>query len=282
MKVKNDIKHVLTSFQEFLGDWVNLLGHQRAAYQILTDLFTPQTIMQDETRRKIINWYIRFDLFAGMMSGGETSLDRAWFAAAADFYERQTKDRPKDFGALFEKYFATNRLLANDIALLFAGKAKNTISDEDFATGLQRLTAELATYGQTIETAFTDSSCFVKDFPNAPPPSDDDLFDYREPNLLHAGELSPMNFVLTDHWAVDLMFKYKASVAMGQAPSTELTNIAMKKCKMFEAIQYGEEGGSTAVLGCQASLGIMALFLPKEARYTMWCRRKLVDIERLG
>ncbi|KAF2163946.1 hypothetical protein M409DRAFT_68192 [Zasmidium cellare ATCC 36951] len=272
----------LATVEEFLGDWVNLLGHQRAAYQILTDLFTPQTIMQDETRRQIINWYIRFDLFAGIMSGGETILDRAWFAAAADFYERQTRDRPKDLGAVLEKYFATTRLLATDVTLLFAGKKKNTISDDDFVAGIQRLSAQFAEFGNTIETAFTDPSCFVKDFSGAPPPSDNDLFDFRDPNFLYAGELAPMNFVLTDHWAVDLMFKYQTSLAMGQAPPAELTEIAMKKCKMFEAIQYGAEGGSSAVLGCQASLGIMALFLPKEPRYTMWCRRKFVDIERLG
>ncbi|KAI6863453.1 hypothetical protein KC316_g20259, partial [Hortaea werneckii] len=98
----------LATIEEFLGDWVNLLGHQRAAHQILTDLYTPMTIMQDETRRKIIGWYIRFDLFAGMMSGGETNLGREWFAVHSDFYTRQTMDRPDDLGAKFEEYFATS------------------------------------------------------------------------------------------------------------------------------------------------------------------------------
>ena len=238
--------------------------------------------MQDETRRKIINWYIRFDLFAGMMSGGETALSREWFAAAADFYTRQTRDRPQDLGARFEEYFATSRLLATDVTLLFAAKTQNNISNEQFIGRIQQLSAAFAQFGKTIETAFTDPSYFVKDFSRAPQSQQGDLFDYRDPNFLYAGELSTMNFVLLDHWAIELMFKYQLTMATGQAPSHELTELALKKCKMFEAIQYGEESGSAAVLGCQASLGILALFLPKDQPHTMWCRKKLVDIEQLG
>lgn len=272
---------VLTCEKEFLGYWVNLLGHQKAAHQLLTDLFTPQTIMQDETRRKIITWYLRFDLFVGMMSGGETTLDREWFSASADFYKRHTRDKPNDLGARFEEYFATSRLLATDIALLFAGKTKNAISDEQFASGIDGLSKSLHEFGQTIESAFTESSCFVKTFPRAPQRNEEDLFDYQDPNFLYGAEYSTMNFVLLDHWAIDLMFKYQLSLAMGQPPSLEFTEIAMKKCKMFEAIQYGEESPA-AILGCQASLGIQSLFLPKEERYTKWARRKFACIEQLG
>ncbi|GIZ43638.1 hypothetical protein CKM354_000685500 [Cercospora kikuchii] len=272
----------LATIEEFLGDWVNLLGHQKAAYQILTDLFTPQTILQDETRRKIITWYIRFDLFAGMLSGGETILDRQWFAASADFYKRQTRDKPKDLGARFESYFATTRLLATDVTILFAGKAKGTISDEAFVAGIETLSKEFAEFGHTIETAFTDPSCFVTAFPDALPPGEEDLFGFRDPRFLYAGELATMNFVLIDHLAIDLMFKYQLGMAMGQSPSPELTQIAMRKCKLFDAIQYNQEGGKNAILGCQASLGIMSLFLPKDERHTRWCQRKFARIEQLG
>jgi hypothetical protein len=264
-----------------LGDWVNLLGHQKAAYQILTDLFTPQTIMQDETRRKIISWYIRFDLFAGMLSGGETALGREWFAASADFYKRQTADKPTDLGARFEEYFAVSRLLATDVALLFAGKSKNSISDEEFSAEVERLTRDLKDFGNTTETAFTDSSCFLKTFPRAPKPGDEDLFNYRDPNFLYTGELSTMNFVLIDHWAIDLMFKYQLAMATGQQPPAELSELALKKCKMLDAVLYGDDS-PTALLGCQASLGIMVLFLPKTKEYITWSRQKFALVEQLG
>lgn len=258
------------------------MGHQRAAYQILTDLFTPQTILQDETRRKIITWYIRFDLFAGIMSGDETTLGREWFAASAAFYKRQTQDKPKNLGARFEYYFATTRLLATDVNVLFAGKAKNNISDEAFAAGVEAMSKEFAEFGHKIETAFTDSACFVTSFPDSLPLGEEDLFGFRDQKFLYSDELATMNFVLLDHWAIDLMFKYQLGMASGQPPSPELTQIAMKKCKMFDAIQYGGQGGATAILGCQASLGIMSLFLPKDEKYTRWSQRKFARIEQLG
>lgn len=208
-------------------------------------------------------------------------MDREWFSASADFYIRQTRDRPNDLGARFEEYFATSRLLATDVILLFASKTKGAVSDEQFMSNVESLSKRFEEFGNAIESAFTDPSCYAKDYPRAPPRSDNDLFDYQDSNFLYGGEYATMNFVLIDHWAIDLMFKFQLSLAMGQAPSPEFAEIAMKKCKLFEAIQYGDESPAAA-LGCQASLGIQCLFLPKEERYIQWARRKFASIEQLG
>ena len=248
----------------------------------MTDLFTPQTIMQDETRRKIINWYIRFDLFAGIMSGGETNLGRDWFAACQAFYSRQAKDRPDDVGARFEDYFATSRLWATDFTLLFAAKAKDTIAADEFSTRSSDLLVESTKFGQTLEAAFTDYPRYIKSFPKAPPPSEEEITNYRDPNFLFAGDLFTMNYVLLDYWAIDLMFKYQLALVQHQQPSSELVELAIKNCKMFEAIEYCSEGPPGAEIGCQASLGIASLFLPKDKKHTNWCRRKFALIEQKG
>ena len=266
--------------QEFLGDWVNLLSHQRAAYQIITDLFTPQTITQSETHRKIISWYIRFDLFAGMMSGGKTVLAREWFDACAEFYKKQARDKPNDFGARFEDMFATSRLVATDIALLLASKSTGEKSEEQFAREVQDLTARMDEFEQRLNTTFTDPSCFVKTFPNAPPPSDNDITDFRDPNFCLSGELFSMNYILIDFWAMQLMFRLQLSTTL--STPLELEAIALKKCKMFEAVQYSGQGPQGAVLGLQASLGIACLLLPKEQKYTDWARRKFALMEQHG
>lgn len=265
-----------------MGDWVNLVGHQRAAHQILTDLFTPQTIMQDETRRKIIAWYIRFDLFAGMMSGGQTNLGREWFAACKEFYVRQAKDRPDDLGAKFEEFFSTSRVLATDVTLLIAAKARGEIGDEEFDSRAAELLSQYEVYGDTVGNAFNDPSNYVKNLPNAPPPSDSDITDYHDPNFLFGGELFTMNFVLLDYWAIELMFKYQLTTAQRHQSPEELVGIAFKKCKMIEALQYCDQGPPGVILGCQASLGIASLFLPKDQKHIDWCRRKFALIEQLG
>ena len=247
------------------------------------DLFTPQTVMQDETRRKIIGWYIRFDLFAANMGGGETKLSRDWFAASRDFYAKNSRDRPEDTVAQLERYFAESRLLATDIALLFAAKQKQSVSDVDFARKASDLLAQCAEFSEELETAFTDEASFVRTFPDTPPPSEDDIADYRDPNFLLDGDLFTMNFVKLDHSSIDLMLRYQLSMASREYNfQQELTEIALKKCKMIEMIQNYEHGPPGVVLGCQASLGIASLFLPKEPKYTNWCRGKYALMERKG
>lgn len=268
--------------QEFLGDWVNLVGHQKAAHQIMTDLFTPQTIMQDETRRKIIAWYIRFDIFVSVMAGGDSTIGREWFVACAEFYRRQMADKPDDLGARFEAYFATSRLLATDTASVFAALKEGSLDYAHFTAEATRLEASYAAFEQRITSAFTDPSCFVKDWSNAPPPSEDDIVDFRDPDFLYAGELSTMNFVLLDFWGIDLVFKYQLLAARQQAPTQDLLEVALKQCKMFEAVRYGDQGPAGGVIGCQASLGLCAVFLPHDRKHTMWMRRRLALVEQLG
>lgn len=267
--------------KEFLGDWLNLLSHQRAAFRILIDLYTPETAMQDESSRNIIQWYIRFDLFAGMMSGGATSLGREWFAANHHYHEMQVKETGEDRAAMFDYYFATSRLLATDTALLLAAKANKTVNDEDFVSQTTRLSAQFEEFGARLESAFKEGATYVESFPKAPPPSDRDITDYRDPHFLYAGDLFTMNFVLMDFFAAQLMFIYQLA-AINQQHDPRATAIALKKCKLFEAIQYCDEGPPGAVLGAQASLGIAALFLPKDEKHISWCRRKLASIEQLG
>jgi hypothetical protein len=64
---------------------VNLMNHQKAALQILTQLFSTQTVMQLPVTRWILTWYVRFDVFVGMLGGFETRLPREWFLATVDY-----------------------------------------------------------------------------------------------------------------------------------------------------------------------------------------------------
>jgi hypothetical protein len=176
--------------------------------------------------------------------------------------------------------FATSRLIATDIALLLASKVTGEKSDEQFAVEVQDLMAQMDDYSERLDNTFTDPSCFVKTFPKAPPPSDDEITDFRDPNFCLAGELFSMNYILIDFWAMQLMFKLQLSTT--QSTQQELEAIALKKCKMFEAVHYSDQGPPGAVLGFQASLGIACLLLPKEQKYTDWARRKFALMEKHG
>lgn len=216
------------------------------------------------------------------MSGGATSLGRDWFAACREFYRKQAKDRPDDLGAKFEEYFATSRVLATDVTLLLAAKSRDEVSDEHFASKSSELVQQYETFGQVLENAFSETSNFIKSFPKAPPKSEADITDYRDPSFLYGGELFTMNYVLIDFWAIDLMFKHQLMTIQRQHTTADLSELALKQCKMFEAVECCDQGPPGAIIGCQASLGIASLFLPKTQKYIDWSRRKFALIEQKG
>ncbi|KAK6435275.1 hypothetical protein LTR95_008540 [Oleoguttula sp. CCFEE 5521] len=277
----------LATIEEFLGDWVNLLSHQRAAYQIITDLFTPQTITQSETHRKIIGWYMRFDLFAANLGGGATAMGREWFKACADFYKRQVRDRPGDKGAIMEDFFGTARLLAVDTSQLFTGKAAGQVSDDEFKQGIPEIASRMQAFRTAIEGAFTDPSHYVQSFSNAPPfdPSVD-IVDYHDRDFCYAGDLHAMNSVKIDHWAIQMLFyRHLAQIPALihlVPPPAELQELAYKKCKMLEAVRYSDNAPPGAVIGLQASLGIAALALNQDKKHVDWFRHRFALIERSG
>ncbi|KAG9946881.1 hypothetical protein KCU98_g18318, partial [Aureobasidium melanogenum] len=271
----------LATFEEFLGDWVNLMGHQRAAYEILTELFTPQTIMQSETHRKIISWYIRFDLFAGFMHGYGMVLSREWHVACMEFYVRQARDKPRDLGSVFEEKFARSRLLATDISLIFA-RAKTEGPSQELIVEMGKMSAQLETYAHELESAFKDTRTYVKEFPNAPKGEWDDVVGSTDPEFLWAGDLFTWNFILIDFWAIHLLFKSQIAQFDPTVGGEEVVASAFKVCKMFEALQYCGEDATAMILGAQASLGMAAACMPKDQRHTMWCRNKYAQIEQCG
>ena len=68
------------------------MGHQKAALQILTQLYSPQTILQSFVGRMMLTWYVRFDVFVGMLGGFETRLPREWFSTTVEYWERQAPE----------------------------------------------------------------------------------------------------------------------------------------------------------------------------------------------
>jgi hypothetical protein len=216
------------------------------------------------------------------MSGSHTALSRDWCTALYDFYEQAAASRPGDHRAFFKSMFSKTRVLAADVTLLFGARKRGTISDGQFVNEYKRLLSDFANTSETLAIAFAESAQFVTTFPDAPPPSNDDICDFREPGFLYAGDFAPMNFVLMDFWSVELTFKYQVCLAQGQVPSQECRALALQLCKMFEALQYGDSGPVGGIVATQAGLGLASLCLPHDEKHTWWLRQKFAAVEECG
>jgi hypothetical protein len=261
---------------------VNLNSHQKAAYKILTELHTPQTMMQSEMDRVIFDWYSRFDLFAGFMAGGKSVLSRHWFVSYHQYYLDQVRRYPGDLIAKMDEAIANYRLLAMELMFVFADREKGDLYQEDFLQAMAALTLRFNSWYNDMDPSLTDPIHRVVDFSCARPRDPDDIVDPYAPGVLFKDPLWRMNYAVLGWCSTDIMIKQQTARMTGTAPSAELTELALQVCQRFEAIEYWPGSPKGSLLSAQASLGIAVLLLPKDERHTMWFRRKLALIESMG
>lgn len=268
--------------QEFLGDWVNLFGHQKAAFEMLTELYTPQTVMESPTTQLILSWYIRFDVFAGLLGGFSTVLSREWFSYGQEYFERKVIDEPSTLQWRIEASLWKYRLLATDLSLLFAKMGKGQISRDQFAIENEHLTTRIREWKSKMDPALEDSRYLVQDFGVTPSLGPENIVDPYAPGVIHRGPLWVMNVARLDWYSIDIMHTYQTSVIMGTQIDPDIARKAYASCQLFEAIELWPESLPGTVLSLQASVGIAFLFLPRDERHHMWARRKLATIECNG
>ena len=261
---------------------MNLLGHQKAACGMLLELYSVNSIMQTEIQRKILAWYARFDLFAGLMSGSATVLGREWFFANQQYYVQKSQKHSNNIDFKVEAHIATHRLTAMDMALLFAKFSKGKISKADFTTENNVLAEHIRAWKDQLAPLLSNAEYLVQSFGGARDPDPEDIVDPYKPGGIYKGALWTINFMMIDWYAVTLMHKHQTALALQQQPPSELMHLALEMCRIFEAIEYWPESPRGSILTAQASLGIASVFLPKDEKHGIWCRRKLAMIESMG
>lgn len=271
----------LATFEDYLGDLVSLLGHQKAAYEMLLELYSSHSIMETEVRRKILAWYSRFDVMGGLMSGYQTVLGREWFVATEDYYRQQSLSYPNSIDYKIEATIAKHRLLAVDLALLFAQLPRGAISVEQFESESNKFSEQIRTWKENLDPIFRDPNYLVESFEGKERPVGD-IVDPYLPGGLYKGALFTFNFMLIDWHAIDLMHGYKTALMLKRPLPLELSQIALNICRLFEAIEYWPDSPPGSMLKAQGSLGLAILVLPKDEKHIMWCRRKLAKVESLG
>ena len=250
---------------------------------MLRELYTPATLVETDLRRKMFTWYARFDLFAGIMSGTDTVIDREWASSFADYFTHLLEKDPKNIDLMIEQRLGTNRLLAMDMASLFAKLQRGVVSIRDFFVENQSLSDKIKAWRKSLEPLLAEEEHRINSFEDWPPPDPGDIVDPYQPGLYYSGPLFVLNIMVMDSYAIDIMHRYQtAMILQQQAPEEELATMALEQLRYFEAIDMYPGSPSGAVLNAQACLGLATLFLPKDEKHIMWCRRKLAKMEGMG
>ncbi|ESZ95495.1 hypothetical protein SBOR_4149 [Sclerotinia borealis F-4128] len=272
----------LATIEEYFGDWANLLGHQKAAYEILIDLYVPQTIVETDMGRALFSWYTRFDVMAGIMGGFDAAIPREWFSYSQEYFENQIAKDPISLGWRIEHQLSTMRLVGKDMSTLFAKKGRGEITHEQFVIENTKITQRMKDWKENMDPTLLDRRFLVMDFSPTQNHSGS-LFDPYIPGVIYSGPLWVINVDLMDWHGMFLMHGLHTAQAMQTMPDLQhMSSLAEDFCQLYEAIMHHPETPKGSAVGLQGGLGIAAFFLPKDEAHTMWMRRKLATIESQG
>ncbi|KAM0810472.1 hypothetical protein AB5N19_10821 [Seiridium cardinale] len=274
----------LATIEEYLGDWVSLMGHQKAALQILVTIFNPITAMQSYVTRGLLAWYVRFDVFVGMLGGFETRLPREWFSTIMQYFEGQLAQEPGDLSLKIELYSSAISLITVDMALLYARGGRGEISGAAFTEEHKRLEERLRNWKANLDgdQDLCNQDYLVTEFEYRRPLTDDDIVDPYASRFLYKSHFFATTLLFCEWRSILVMHKSQEAFALQQEPSRELRDLAFEICQIFETVERWPSTPNGALVVLQSGLAIATLFLPKDEKHQLWMRRKFATVESLG
>ncbi|KAF4826300.1 Sterol uptake control protein 2 [Colletotrichum tropicale] len=284
---KHDVTTLLTVLQlatieEYLGDWINLMGHQKAAYEMLIHLFSPETANHSPVGRMIVSWYGRFDIFIALMGGFPTMLPRQWFTTNVEYCDKQAAVDEDSMHWKLEAESGRLRVISRDMSTLFARGSRGQISPEDFALEHERIQKALHDWKDGWDHEMTDPANFVTDFSHARPLTEEDIVDPFAPGILYNFPAFATT-MLTGEWnSTTMMHKCQSPTTKRMELYQELMGHAYAICQIFEAVESWPSKPKGSLITIQACVALSALFLPHDPKHHMWIRRKFALLETMG
>ena len=246
---------------------------------MLVELYTPATVIESDHRRKMLDWYFRFDLSPAFMSGNPCTIDRIWFAAIADYFACLAQEHPHNIDYKLEDTIWAFRVKACDMAATLAQYSSAAITLEDLKAEYEIYETLFETWQDHLDPVFSNvryQSKFLSE--NAPDTSGrGGLF---QPDHVYIGPLATFNYVKADVTSMRLMMGYRKALILKENFPPELTHLAFELCKSFESIELFMP--PEALVKAQGLVGVAALFLGQDARHALWCRQKFALIENRG
>ncbi|KAK9574118.1 hypothetical protein V6Z77_000936 [Aspergillus fumigatus] len=271
----------LTTFEEFIGDWVNLIDHHQAAHSLMRELLTPESVKYNELHANIFLWYARFDLVAGILAGNEAILGREWYIAREEHDAEQAANFPDDPEKQLALAGSINRRFGLEMASLYAKLSRGLIPIEEFICQNEQLDQLLEKMKSILE-ALADPEYKVISFPNQKPLTEDDFIDPYVPGCLHVGPLWEVNFAWIDYLSTKTMFKYQSLLSVRQSSMVELEHLALEQCRIMETIERWPDKENGYMFAFKHSIGMASMFLPRDHKHVMWARRKFALMEQNG
>lgn len=257
------------------------MSHQKAAYSLLTELYTPQTMMQHPTLRNILKWYLHFDFYVAMLSGNPSIIGRDWLVYQQKYYEQEVNKDPDNIVGLYEEVQARTRLTSNDVFGLLSMHSKGLVTDTEFEAQAAILAQRIEHLETKLPPQLKDSNKLVTDFTGAPPRHQEDIVDPYEPGVIWGGDLFPTNQYMMGVVGLKSLFETRLAAFKG-IPPKDPAAAGWKVAKVVDAIKHWPGSPPGALISFRSILGLASFLLPPQEKEKLWLKKMLAAIEVQG
>ncbi|CEJ84648.1 hypothetical protein VHEMI03538 [[Torrubiella] hemipterigena] len=272
----------LATIEEYLGDWANLMGHQKAAYEIIVKLFNPTTIMQSSIGRMTLQWYVQYDVIVALLGAFPTALPDPWFTTAVRFYQEQIALHPTDVNWKIDELNASMYIIQRDMAHLYSRIAKQQIPENVAVLEHDTITRQLLEWKQSWDPSLVDSRFAVPEEALAGSAMPGDIVDVFTPGILFDNPLLSTT-INTAHWHGQmLLHKTQHPLSTPDSIREELASYAYIICQIIASLEAWPKTPSGVLPMMHHNLSMAAYFLPRDARHIAWLGRRFALVESLG
>lgn len=262
------------------------MGHQKAAIEIMTQIFEPETVMETAVGRSCLNWYSRYDTYVAIMGGFPTELPREWFDSMTEYSQAQVASCPDSLRWKIDHRSARLRSISydmsNDMSMLYARGSRGQMSMPDFAREHERVTRELQAWRESWDPALMDPDYLVTDFCYRKTPDPGDIVDPCQPGILFKPPLFTTTLIVAEWHSIMIMHLTQAAHVPQSQLILKLGEHAYAACQYFVSVELWPSKPNGSMISLQGCISIAALFLPRDGKHKMWIRRKLACLDILG
>lgn len=258
------------------------MSHQKAALALITTLYTPEKMCDHESLRKVLQWYARFDIFVGILSGSATQLGREWFVSQFEFYKKQCEEHPGELAWLYEDRYAWSRLTGYDLRAFMRRRAAGELGDAEFNEKLEYYDKLVERIYDDVHPLLRDDSKRIADIAEGRKPDAEDIVNPYEPNVLFGGDLYETNMVVHDMIGFELLYRNLVGMATGKFDNDAIRKTCLRQCQLYEAATLYSGSPPGIRFSMQAGLALSILFLRANEKEVWWARRAFAQIETNG
>jgi hypothetical protein len=264
---------------------VNLKVHRTAAWQIISSLYTPESLAAKPLERSALKWYAYFDTFVGMLSGERPLMTRDWLEALGDAVRHEHEQKPEDITWTYEHCIAITRLISFDTFKFFTDVGTGKMSDTEFDDNARSILARYNDWEMTFPRRLANPEYIIKDFPGLSYDRNDSSDPYK-PCAIFGGPNLPTNVFRLGILSARNVFETRLASLKGlPRPEKATKTLVNEVFGVVNAMRFWEGSPPGAFL-CLRPIWSLAHFLVPPGwmseRDLTWSRETFAEFEKVG